>query len=711
MKSLLTDLLVVGLSIGSIATFSILLYQDIRGSGDGQGQTAIGKIQFKSNIAQRRFRNAVVWRDIQKDSVIYKLDYIRTDDDSEAMIRLDNGTELQLGESSMILLDIKEKNVELNFVTGSLSARTTGKEGSKGSLKIKSADKTVSVEKGNLKLAKQGDEKLDVTIKEGNASVNVNGKQRTLGKDQKLAISKEGVNIQKIKIKLISPQDNYREISSRKKIPIEFRWTISDAKNSRFELSDQQNFATLLARRNTTQKKTTLILDPGIYFWRVSIVNKENKWEYSETNRVSILYDGPIRTLGPVDKSTISYYDKLPFVNFSWSESSYSNNYTLQIAGNPQLNPPLREIASFVASISVNDLQAGKYFWRVRVNPSSRGGKEKFSPVSSFQIRKLQNLEAPRLVSPKKDRSINRVLFRKGGVSFSWLQSVEIQNSEFILAADPKFQRIIQQRKTPYNFVNINTSLTSGRYYWRVQGSTNQGRKSQFSEIRSIQVVNQDSLELLNPKINATLDYFFVKDKGISFIWKRPETIGEFLLSIARDRDMKNTVLSKKIISYNSNISELEAGTYFWQVRMTGKDNQEIMHSKIHSFRITPPLDNPKILYPENNGIVDMSDRNSLVLDWSEVKGSNEFIISLYQQSALGRKKILTRRQKNSRIIFTELSKLDVGNFYWTLKAVRRDAKGNIIQASREKRYNFKITLQKRDEKPEIISPTIQFIE
>lgn len=708
MKIPFTDIFVVLLSAGSITTFSTMLYQDLRGSGGPGSQQVIGKVGFKSNVAQRRFKNEVVWRDIQQESPIYKLDYVRTDDDSEAVIRLNNGTVLELGASSMVLLDISEKSVDIDFAYGSLSAKGDNK------LKIKSADKTVSTDQGDLKLSKSGDENLNLSVKGGNATVNVDGTERQVGNNELLNIDNNQIQIKQIAVRPLSPPDRNRSIRRQRFGNVNFSWEVNAKLQSRrnrtalLEISDNAQFKAIRMRRITNRNQIGLRLNSGIYYWRVSILNRQQKREYSEIFSFSLLYDAPISLLSPAPKGIIRYLDKLPLVNFSWSESSYSNNYTLQISKDPAFQKELRNVASYVSTIAVSNLSEGQYFWRVATNPNIPNEKVKYSPVSQFQIQKLKELSPPGLVNPGDKREINRLLFSKGGVTFNWLKNIEITESLFQISRDSQFNEIIFEQKLPYNFINLKQSLAQGTYYWRVRGSTQQKRTSPFSIARSFRVVNQEKLLTLKPANQESFDYFAAKDHGISFIWKRPESLGQFVFAISRSATMDNPLQEKKVISYNTNISNLEAGNYYWQVKMVDADNQTILRSDVLPFSISPPLDSPRAVFPGNNAVVDMSSRDSLTLDWEGPAQANQYLIELYQTSG-NRRKILSKRQKESVLFFRNLKELDEGNFRWSIQALQVKA-GKTLRSSRKATFPFRITLKDKPQAPKITSPKLQFI-
>lgn len=130
MKFLTSDSIVVGASALLITSLSIFLYADFNRKIDAGDARQIGTITFKRQVAQRKYLAQVVWEDVEQDVPVYNNDSIRTATNSEAVIHLGDGTDINIDENSMIMLSTLENEININFEHGTISANRSGVSGS-----------------------------------------------------------------------------------------------------------------------------------------------------------------------------------------------------------------------------------------------------------------------------------------------------------------------------------------------------------------------------------------------------------------------------------------------------------------------------------------------------------------------------------------------------------------------------------------------------
>ncbi len=149
----------------------------------------IGTLTYKKYKAQRKFDSQVVWGEIEASSVITNRDTIRTAELSDAIVTLKDGTKIELAENSMVYLDFSDKDINVNFAYGSISANKAG--GDKNNLNIKSGDLAVqiSTEGGDLKLTKTSEENVKLEMSKGEAKlISETGQEKVLKKDETLEV-------------------------------------------------------------------------------------------------------------------------------------------------------------------------------------------------------------------------------------------------------------------------------------------------------------------------------------------------------------------------------------------------------------------------------------------------------------------------------------------------------------------------------------------
>src|SRR4051812_22913726 len=80
----------------------------------------VGEIIYADNNVKRQLGNDVMWNSIERKETVYNKDSIRTAKDSGVGVRLTDGTVIEIGENSLIVLDKTQQNLSVNFKAGDL---------------------------------------------------------------------------------------------------------------------------------------------------------------------------------------------------------------------------------------------------------------------------------------------------------------------------------------------------------------------------------------------------------------------------------------------------------------------------------------------------------------------------------------------------------------------------------------------------------------
>lgn len=712
MRSLGSDILIIGLSAIILPTFSFLLYRDFTYEKRTTKEKQIGKISFMQNIAKRKYSDQALWYNLGKESLLFNKDSIRTEEQSEAVVVLNDGTTLEISENSMILLDFSATGINIDFNYGSIQTKSSG------NLNIKSKDKIISIKDGELKLSQKANQDLNLVVQKGKAKVKIGDKEKILKKDEQALLSKNDLKIKKIILIPVSPRHNKRFVSFSKKHNVTLTWReLPKDKNVFVEISRSLNFTKKTVNKTTKLNSFTASLSGGIYYWRLSKLKSKTrgktktlKRDYSDIRKFSILEERKLVLISPANKGKIDYYTTPPFVHFSWSESSFASSYSLEITRDKKFQNIVKSEKTRQASLSIDDLTGGKYFWRVKTRASIADIDSQTSDTYTFQIIKKKEIDPPKPVNPQNNRSISQFLFEKEGVVFNWLKRNELAKTELEISRDKEFKNKVLSAISEYNYITIKKKLPKGKYFWRLRGLTGKDGGTKFSRTWSFNAIDINKLTLLKPKDRAHFEYFSSRNKGISFIWKRPQTYGRFILEVSATRDFKDPAVKKTILSYSYNTADLKPGIYFWRVALTDNEGKRIIGSDTRRFSLARPLDDPMAVFPKTGQKIDMAKRNSLSIKWKAPKDSNQYVIEVFQDSSGWNKKKFSVKTKNSYITINNLSILDVGKFYWTVKAFKLGKNRKILRSSALIRTNFYIILSQDLKKPEIVSPKVQFL-
>ncbi len=588
MKLSKSDFIFLGISFVILTLFSLLLYLDFNKKIEVSGVQQIGTITFKREVAQRRYSSQVVWEDVEQHVPVYNNDYIRTSEASEAVIHLTDGSEINIDEVSMIQISLQDgKGININFDHGSMSAKRNGLAGGKlAAINIKSKNSSISIDDSDIQLTRRKDEKLDLTVSKGSASVSTGGEKTVVNVNEKALISAgDKTRIVKLKFNLLSPSMNKRLFSESKKQEVNFKWDTSGRLGKyRIEISRHRNFKKILARSDRGMEETwQRQFSPGGYFWRVSAINSTtNKREFSEPAKFNIIYHGKPKLVSPTFGKVLKNLKGKMAVNFKWTKDSFAKDYVVELSSEPDFSSIVKRISTKRSNISISGISQGKYFWRVkRVGNDPQDDKSSYSKRGSFSVSNVEELAAPVLIRPEKNSNINILDLKSEGMVFSWSGNSQVKNFKLEISKDSKFSSIVKSFEVRGNYRLIKENFAAGKYFCRVMANV-KGRLGRYSEATPFEVVSGVELEILG---GEKRDFVLGKKKSekVVFAWKSNLQQGKFRLDVSKDplfKKLESHVVSGK----KSKILNLSGGgQYYWRVVALGKNNKAIATSKTGS--------------------------------------------------------------------------------------------------------------------------------
>lgn len=738
MKSLTSEKIITIETIVVVSLLSFLLYNDLTRRLDAGKARKIGTITYKRRVAQRKFRKHVTWEDVERNEAVYNSDSIRTDEQSDAVIELFDGTRIDLDENTMIQLSFLQNIIDINFHGGSITAARSGIKGKHTgieSLKIRSHDTVVSIDDSDIQLTKRGPrlntddkrkEKLSLNVIDGSARIKTPYGERTLTKNQHAYISpyKKKIDIEKRKLVLRDPSQNSFFIIDGKSTPVEFKWSEREAiKYSIIEISPINSFKEITTRRKTNQSSSITTIPVGKWYWRIKAVHNNETVETSETRKIIVIEDPPVKLLYPNNGDTFSYRIKPPIINCKWMHSSVATEYTVEITNNPEMRNISKIIETSSNNTSIDTLDNGTYYWRVK---SSKGATV-FSnpPVSSvfkFTIRKGLKTEPPELLSPTSNKRIYLQVVSKKPLLFSWEKNNEIRDYIFTLSRDKKFEDTLCEEKTRKNHITLEKDIQTGTYFWRVSGICFDNLVTDFSSTRKITVTDIKRLKLLSPNNDGIILPPEKRGEPINvrFTWQRIDINGKYLFQISKNKRFKPVQLKKLTENCSYLFRNIQSGKYYWMVKLYDRNKNEITHSKCYHLLVKDWLKKPVAITPHRGDVINMINKDSLRFKWDKTEEANCYEFMLYNKK---RRKtpVLSLMLKKNTYTINKLEVLDLGGFYWTIQAFERDKNKNILRKSPLERSDFVITLgnsikkpkliMKKNKKPKLKSPTVHYLK
>ncbi|WP_208732224.1 FecR domain-containing protein [Leptospira perdikensis] len=690
-----------------ILLFSFLLHRNLNYRFNDSAGPTIGVITFKNKTVLRKYNDAVVWDLIESKTEVKNRDTIRTEGLSDAVLTLNDGTKINISENSMILLDISDKNININFAYGSFEAAREGTVSGDMKMNITAGDKTVEVASGDVKLDKTKSE-LNIKVDQGEAKLTSNGKEETIAKDQIANVTDSGVKVGKPVYRLATPEDRKNILSESGTERISFSlsgWKSDSVKqtNPYIEISLFPDFSKSFIKEKLTSASLSKKLGSGSYYWRVSYEDPTSKSKLTtEVFQFRILSDPGLRILSPKSGEVFTYSQDIPVVRFVWNPLDLYSSYSVQIAKDSNFTEGLVSKQTQNQSLAFDSLKEGSYFARIQAKSNLPGIAEKSSTVVSFQVSKKTNTTPPELLEPVRGKTFAEEQTRSQ-LFFSWKDDKDFSGYEWELSNDSNFQSKVKSESTKNNFLKLTGGLNIGTYFWRVKGIGSNGQAIE-SKSNTFTVIAKEEMELVAPANGAEVE---VDERSLVVLkWRKLTGKSNYEVEIARQSDFQPLVLKETVSGNYFEFKSKDLGRFYWRVRSVEGDGDL---SSVRNFQMISGMEPPSLLTPVRNETVDLFSRNSVVFTWKPVDKASGYRIHLIDISGIREKQILNERTNSTKLQFSEIQKLNVGRFRWEVAALYKQPDGT----ERESAYNkqdFFISVPEL-KVPKILTPGKIYVE
>lgn len=460
---------------------SYFLYKELTLRIEWEGET-IGTITYKHRTALRKYADHVIWEQIDENAEIYNHDAIRTENNSSAVIKLHDGTKIELDENTMLVVILDKKGVGINLDIGRVSA-SSSRAGS-GKVTLKSREVSVSFEEGDILVATT-DEDLAIQMNSGDARISVDGGEIGIPAGRLITVADGKTSFRKGILIPETPERNSKILTFSDTAPVNLSWQ-SDLKGPvNIELSDNSSFNPLTGSYSVNKNVHNLQLKPGVYYWRLT---KDETT--SQHSKFTVLRDNPPEPVSPGNNQVITMYDTPGMAAFRWNRSTYASGYKIKVAKNRNMKETSELIISETTNISIPGLQPGDYYWSVEpVYPSEFTVEHSKPSINRFTLNSIRFSETKPVpltfgsVPPEESFRLNWK-----GIPGSEKYTVEI-------AEDSGFEKVTVVQNSQNTFTDINTVFSEGRYYWRVRASK-ENIQSKMSETAILDIA------LIKPEID-----------------------------------------------------------------------------------------------------------------------------------------------------------------------------------------------------------------
>lgn len=625
------DRLVLFTLLAVAILFSILFYWDINrkiGIGDRE---VVGTIFFKNNIVQRKFEDEVIWEKLENNSPLTNKDTIRSEAYSDALIRLKDGTEINIDENSMFNLDLTGEEPNLEFTQGSLEVKKNDSKANQ--LKITSSGSEINVDSGNVKIERSKERELSLFVEKGKTTVRQDGKSVAVEEGKKAEFKKTGIEIKKIPVVLISPSSQKLFYAEPEEVSINFRWKVeSGYEEPVLEISRSPNFQLTLINEKVEGAQADFRLKEGTFYWRLKVKNKVGSGhEFSEINKFFVTKLESFQGESPEQGTVIPFVQTYPLVTLTWSKLSTANSYKLIVSNSSKLTNPIKQLDTTANQISYDDLKEGTYYWKVIAKSSFPDTKDRESHILSFTIKKQNTVPSPKWLRPSPGSEISSDEIKQNQAILIWDGNAELKSYQLKIFKDSKLGNLVFSDETASNFLVPNwNQLGKGTFYATITGKSKEGKETENSALLSFTVVDKKKkpepeiepnenklesksdpkLEMMSP--NGTI----VQMKGkssLDFQWKvTGASIDRYDLVLYQhigDKKIAIYKITTKESKHNlKDLGILDEGSFSWDLSVY-KDSNLLLSRKgsfilaLDQFKSLKPSDiefiSPKRLYKE----------------------------------------------------------------------------------------------------------------
>ncbi len=690
-----------------------------------EGRDVIGKAVYIQNDVRRKSRAGEAWEPMKQGSDLFDDDTVESGTDAEATVLVDDGTMIDLCADSLMTLDRSGDETRVNIVKGCGSINRTGTGVDRDrKLVLVEDDHRISLDEGRILVEKEPGGRPGLFVNSGTVEIETRGKSRTVRANERAVIDDKTVSVEEKRLALLSPADGARLFTAAHALDLTLSWSYSGEVSGKepylLEIATNRHFSRVFKRIGLGGTESAVSVPRGNYFWRVSAIDRRNLApELSETGRFTVIGDGPLVLLAPADGEIMDYTSERPLIVFAWETHPIASSYSLELSDRPDFSSVVKKIHSRVVNLTCQleqEMMRGKtrtYYWRVSAGRDLPGWGGRTSTIRHFSIQKTGAIKPPQLVSPKNKGKIFRPRVDRENLFFSWERAEDGLKKTIYFSADREFAAVYREFELGKNYWTMKRSFPAGTYYWRVGLTDERSGKTVYSGTRSFVMQDYEEIALISPEDESD---FVSGDSGsgVSFKWKKPEFEGKYVVELSDGRDLDT--VADRIPSETTTASgkHLSPGRYFWRVKMIDDGNTLLAASDARSFTIEEGLPAPVILSPRRDKQVDMSNDNELKFSWKPSLGASSYLLELHQivgnRTKGGDRLIASMQTSEPRYSVTDMNLLDVGSFYWTLKAVKKGPGGRVLRASRKLKSDFKISVL-GGSKVIVISPKIQVIE
>ena len=660
------------LILACFAVTATALVRDITAAGSLRG-VKVGTITWKDRYAEQRQEGTGLWVSAAKDGPVFNHDTIRTGENSSAVIKLDNKTEISLDEGSMVYIkiDAATERATISLKGGSIKVAQDKKAGpvsletETGSIAIKDGTVRVSGDKKNMTVRAESGAAQIVAEKSANPI--------TLDASSDFDVAKR--EVVPVAFAVTEPARDAVLVTGEGTARVKFAWAPSAARHP-LEIALDRAFKKPVREEATFASADALELPAGHYWWRIP--------ETAERGSFSVVSGGISAPQSPVGKTFIKA-SKTVAVPFSWAKKGAATSYRVDVFAKKSGDAPIMQRSVIQRSTTIDFAEPGDYSWTVTAfyGPADvpfTSQRESFSIVTAA-------LPAPE--SPAISREIA-----------TWQPVDGADRYELKACADAAGSTIRYGTTTAASFASLKKTLPDGSWYVSVRAGAG-SLLSPWSAPTRYDVLPPQPLAISSPANGGEASVSAGK-VALSWVDKNGGTL--YRVTVSRAQDLANPIA--EITAHRTSCpvafpSGATAGKYFWKVSLVDSSGAVRSESPTAAFSVREPLAPPEPLSPTKGAILDLNAIDALNFEWKASPGADSYEITLYRMTTGIAQPIETWKTDKTSLKTKDFSRLALDSFSWSLVALKKNADGAESKSNPAVSF-FKIAQGKRLSVPTI---------
>lgn len=672
----------------------------------------IGEVYQIKNDVRRKSQGDFSWLPTTIKDHVYSSDSVFTGSKSEVSIQLSDGSIIHVKENSLIALNVKEGQMELNLKYGDLVGEV--KESSE-----------LTIRSGGEEFKLGGKDASQPTLPAGPSSVmisrsrtgqnqihKVKGAPRLVSKktgqtvtlqpappekeptlDSAPILPKAALVEVKPKIQLITP-DRTLLVRKASQDPLNLEWKSEglDAKDSYIvEIKAKNDVPEIMFHETTTRTKITLktTLSDGDYSWRVLAQNnQEQPRTQSEYHSFQVVTLTAPDWIHPKIGSIVPSNQQL--LDLEWTNLN-AITYEWQISSDKEFQQIINQGQGSESKPSVDKPAPGEYWARVRGQKTKEPQAVLWTPWSlaqNFKVAEAPLTELPAPIPIKRRFDVDgatqtpRSPASLPKANIGW---VEVKNADSYIVEtsdDPKFDPKSKQTKKieTKKLLHVFDDYTRPKHFARVRAKGKNGILSPPSRLIEIvvklptpnlQPLQSRTLKSDNPELKPPV-------QEMTSTWTPVVFTSQYQIELAKSAKFEK---SKIVFSPTPRIKLMvsEPGKYYARVRPLDSTQEPLTgYSNTINFEyiFKQTLRAPALAEPFNEATVFLQkDVEPFIwLEWKEVPHSANYEIQISNEASF--KKVLIKGSPtNPRFLLKE--RVPYGKIFWRVRAIAKDQEHN----------------------------------